>query len=255
MARVLAIASQKGGVGKTTTAINLGAYLAAAGRETLLVDLDPQGNATSGLSVAPTLESPLDDLWSGPGTWETLAQETETPHLHVFGAPGRAKHPLEGFSLRSTRVAELRAGLDAGPWDVVIVDSPPSLGPLTSLALAWADGVIIPVQCEYFAMEGLAQMLEMIERADQGRSTPLEIAGILLTLFSETFELAVEVVEEVRKYFPNRVLETIIPRDIALAEATSYGEPVRRYAPRSRGAWAYLNLAKEILAHDSAEAR
>ena len=255
MTQVLAIASQKGGVGKTTTAVNLGSYLAQAGHETLIIDLDPQGNATSGLSVRSPVPTPLSDLWGGQSKWQKLAAPTAIPSLALFPGPARSGEPLEGFSLRSARIADLRAELDAASWDHVIIDSPPSLGPLTSLSLAWADAVLVPVQCEYFAMEGLTQMLELVDRANQGRSKPLEILGILLTLFSETHQLSVEVATEVRKYFPREVLETIIPRDIALAEATSHGEPVCRYAPRSRGAWAYLNLAKEILANECAQAR
>ena len=255
MTQVLAIASQKGGVGKTTTAINLGSYLAQAGRETLIIDLDPQGNATSGLSVTSPVPTPLSDLWTGKTGWEKVATPTAIPGLSVFPAPSRSAQPLEGFSLRSARISELRAALDAEDWDYAIIDSPPSLGPLTSLTLAWADQVIVPVQSEYFAMEGLAQMLEVIQTANQSRSKPLEVLGILLTLFSETQQLSIEVAGEVRKYFPRQVLETIIPRDIALAEATSHGEPACRYAPRSRGAWAYLNLAKEILAYECAETR
>ena len=254
MTKVLAIASQKGGVGKTTTAINLGSYLAQSGREVLIIDLDPQGNATSGLSVVSPSSIPITDLWAGKSSWEDLSASTTVPQLSVFGAGPRAE-TLDDLSLRSTRVSELRASLATSPWEIVVIDSPPSLGPATHLALSWADEVLIPVQCEYFAMEGLTQMLELVERTNRERSKPLEIAGILLTLFSETSQLSVEVVEEVRKYFPRHVLETIIPRDEALAEATSHGEPVSRYAPRARGAWAYLNLAKEILAHEREEAR
>jgi chromosome partitioning protein len=253
MTRILAIASQKCGVGKTTTAVHLGAYLALAGQRTLLIDLDPQGNATSGLSVEPPVADPLGELWTGSADWSSLARPApEVDRLQVLTSPSRARESFESFTLRSSRVTELRAQLLAGDWDFVVIDSPPTLGPLTSLALAWADGVIIPVQCEYFAMEGLTQMLETIGRANAGRAIPLEVTGILLTLFSESFELSVEVVEEVRKYFPDKALQTIIPRDIALAEAASHGTAASGYAPRSRGAWAYLNLAKEILAHDHA---
>jgi chromosome partitioning protein len=257
LVRAIAIASQKGGVGKTTTAINLCAYLAGAGRRVLLIDLDPQGNATSGLSVPAPAKSPIRDLWQGNTTWTSAATPTGFEGLSVVPSPPNAAIPVDPSELRSPRGPELRAQLDqiSPGWEYVVLDCPPSVGPLTSLALQWADSVLVPVQCEYFAMEGLAQMLQVIEQAERSRSRRLELEGILLTLFSPELELAIEVVHEVRKHFPQDVLETIIPRDVALAEATSHGEPICRYAPRSRGAWAYLNLAKEILEHECAQTR
>lgn len=255
--RAIAIASQKGGVGKTTTAINLCAYLASVSRRVLLIDLDPQGNATSGISVPAPAHSPIRDLWRGGATWTSVATRTGFEGLSVVPSPPHASVALDLPDLRGPRSAELRVALeetDPG-WEFVILDCPPSVGPLTSLALQWADSVLVPVQCEYFAMEGLAQMLQVIEQAERSRSRRLEIEGILLTLFSPELELAIEVVHEVRKHFPQDVLETIIPRDVALAEASSHGEPICRYAPRSRGAWAYLNLAKEILQHECAQTR
>jgi chromosome partitioning protein len=257
LVRAIAIASQKGGVGKTTTAINLCAYLASAQRRVLLIDLDPQGNATSGLSVPAPAKSPIRDLWQGKSTWQTAATPTAFEGLSVVPSPPNATVPLELGDLRGGRSSELRSALESATpaWEFVVLDCPPSVGPLTSLALQWADSVLVPVQCEYFAMEGLAQMLQVIEQAERSRSRRLDLEGILLTLFSAELELSIEVVQEVRKHFPQQVLETIIPRDVALAEATSHGEPICRYAPRSRGAWAYLNLAKEILEHECAEAR
>jgi len=255
LARVIGIASQKGGVGKTTTAVNLGAYLALAGERVLLIDLDPQGNATSGVSAAAD-ETALERLWEGNATWESVVSETQIPHLSVLSSSQRPEIPRYLEDLRSRRISELRAELDqSSSWDLVLIDAPPSLGPLTSLALAWADSVLIPVQCEYFAMEGLAQMIALIRNSDAGRSRPLQLAGILLTLFEHDRQLAVDVVEEVRKFFPQEVLESIIPRDVDLAEATSHGQPVCVYAPRSRGAWAYLNLAKELRDHECAQTR
>jgi chromosome partitioning protein len=257
VSRVIAIASQKGGVGKTTTATNLGSYLAGAGHRVLLIDLDPQGNATSGLSIDPPDHSPLRDLWDGTRSWADVAVSTAIEGLSVVPSPPSSSSPRRRGDLRTARVPEIRAALAATSpgWDFSILDCPPSLGPLTNLALQWADSVIVPVQCEYYAMEGLTQMLHLIEQADKARARPLEIAGILLTLFSPELQLSIEVVEEVRKYFPQHAFETIIPRDVALAEATSHGEPVSRYSPRCRGAWAYLNLAKEILEHECAKTR
>jgi chromosome partitioning protein len=251
----MAVASQKGGVGKTTTAINLGAYLAAAGEQVLVIDLDSQGNATSSLSVrAPGETPPLRALWDG-STWQELAQETAIPGLQVFPSVLTSSPPIQTSDLRTARQAELRETLAGGGWTWVILDCPPSIGVATELALSWADSVLVPVQCEYLAMEGLAQMLELIGRSGRTRQRPPGLAGILLTLFSAEHQLSVDVVEEVRKYFPDHVLATIVPRDITLAEAASHGKPISLYAPRSRGAWAYLSAAKEILAHEPAQAR
>lgn len=257
MTRIVAIASQKGGVGKTTTAVNLAAYLALAGEKVLLIDLDPQANATSGLSVPCPEEPPLKKLLDGKSSWLDQAHETSVPGLWCLPTAANIEQTVTDDDLRSPGLSALRASLKESdpPLEAVILDCPPSLGSVTRFALHLADSVLVPVQCEYFAMEGLAQMLELVSRAQQVRTNPIAIEGLLLTLFSPELDLAHEVAEEVRRFFPTETLETIIPRDATLAEASSHGAPICLYDPRSVGAWAYLNLAKEILDHEFQETR
>jgi len=255
LTRIVAIASQKGGVGKTTTAINLASYLALAGRRVLLIDLDPQANATSGLSVPHPTDPPLKTLLSGKTSWSSLAEKTSIARLNCLPTAVNIEQPITEEDLRSPGLSLFRSSLREPEHrlDEVILDCPPSLGPVTRLALHLADSVLVPVQCEYFAMEGLAQMLELVRQAEQARTTPIAIEGLLLTLFAPELDLAHEVAEEVRRYFPRETLETLIPRDPALAEASSHGAPICLYDRRSVGAWAYLNLAKEILQHEFQE--
>ena len=255
MSKVIAIASQKGGVGKTTTAVNLAAFLTHAGHRVLLMDVDPQGNATSGVGVERSEQGTLQDLLSGKKSWRDVLVASPTEGLYVLPA---TEKPAANETLTFTRpqVQRLRAALhDDLDLEWIIVDCPPSFGPLPRLALELADSVLIPVQSEYYAMEGLSQILPVIEDVNKHRpEDPLEIEGLLITMFAPELDLSHEVLNEIREYFPDRTLETVVPRDVALAEASSHGIPVCDYDLRSRGAWAYMNLAKEILEHDTEKA-
>jgi chromosome partitioning protein len=250
MTRIVALANQKGGVGKTTTAINLGASLAACERKVLLVDLDPQANATSGLglpkneakSMYPVLvdELPIRDVIRG----------TDLPTLFV--APSSvdlvaADLELGAQERREYRLQEVLSEID-GDFDYVLIDSPPSLGLLTINGLTAADAVLVPMQCEYFAIEGIAQLLNTVERVRESLNPKLEIEGIALTMFDERMNLARQVAEEVRGHFGEKVYRTIIPRNVRLGEAPSFGKPIILYDIRSRGSEAYINLAKEFIA-------
>jgi len=253
-ARIYTLVNQKGGVGKTTTAINLSAYLAAFGQRVLLVDLDPQANATSCLGVDKrTVES---------GTYEALlelapAQKSilTTPELKISllpSSPSLAGAEVELVE-QPERELRLKKALEAllEHYDYILVDCPPSLSLLTVNGLAAArDGVIIPVQCEYLALEGVGQLLETLQRVRQSLHPDLQVRGVVMTMFDSRTHLAMDVVEEIRKHFPEQVFKSIVPRSIRLAEAPSYGLPISSYAPSSTGAQAYAALARELLMGD-----
>ena len=248
MGRVLCVANQKGGVGKTTTAVNLAGALATAGEKTLLVDLDPQCNATSGLGHAPTPNHPLV-------AGEPLRQgihPTDVAGLDLL--PGtRSFRDVEMLARDDPRHTEqLREHLQSGfnAYDFVLIDCPPSLGPITKTALACSTEVLMPIQCEYFAMEGLAQMIEVIRQVMQDQPGRLEFGGIVLTMYDHTLELTEEVEEEVREFFGEIVYRTVVPRDVAVAEAPSHGQTIIHYAPRTRGARAHVELCMEVLERD-----
>ncbi len=247
MGRVFCVVNQKGGVGKTTTAINLAAALAKSGAETLLVDLDPQCNATTGLGQSPAESHPLV-------VGDPLKRALRRTMDHLDLLPGsRAFRDVEalakGGEAQTTRLRHyLSNGLSG--YDFVLIDCPPSVGELTRTALASSTEVLMPIQCEYFAMEGLAQMIEAIRQVMETRANQLQFGGIVLTMYDHTLELTHEVEAEVRDFFGEIVFETVIPRDVAVSEAPSHGKSVIDYAPRCRGARAYVELCMEVLERD-----
>lgn len=244
MGRILCVANQKGGVGKTTTAVNLAVALAKSGARTLLVDLDPQCNATSGLGLRPAERHPLV---SRQLLKESL-RETATPDLEVL--PGsRNFQDIESLAGGEGQSATLRQHLAGGltSYDFVLIDCPPSLGQLTRVALANSNEVLMPIQCEYFAMEGLTQMIEVIRQVMTQNPGRLKFGGILLTMYDHTLELTKEVDDEVRDFFGEIVFRTVIPRDVAVSEAPSHALSVLDYAPRARGSRAYAQLCMEVL--------
>jgi chromosome partitioning protein len=250
-ARIVAVANQKGGVGKTTTAISLGATLAAYERQILLVDLDPQSNCSSGLGFRGDAEEPTSyDLVLGGATVSSAAQPTDFPHLTMIPAtPGLAGAEIElvGLVGREFRLRDALSGDHAAPYDFILVDCPPSLGLLTVNALAAADGLLVPIQCEYFAMEGVSMLMSTVEEVRRFLNPRLTIDGILLTMYDERTNLARQVAEEVREVFGDLVFETVVPRNVRLAEAPSFGRPIHAYDLRSHGAQAYLELGREYL--------
>jgi chromosome partitioning protein len=250
MARIYALANQKGGVGKTTTAVNLGAYLAAQGRRVLLVDVDPQANATSSLGLDKTaLARSVYDLLVGAEPPSHLINLTSCPGLDVMpSSPALAGAEVELVDLvgRETR---LRRALEQirSRYDYILVDTPPSLGMLTLNALVAADGVLIPVQCEYLPLEGLTQLLQTIELVRQSLNPHLSIRGLIMTMYDSRINLARQVVDDIQQHFHSSVFASIIPRSVKLSEAPSYGESILTYAPESTGGRAYAALCQELL--------
>jgi chromosome partitioning protein len=249
MARIIAIANQKGGVGKTTTAINLAAAMAAYDQKVLLIDLDPQANATSGMGFSKREETGAIYGVLISGEAAPAIRETAFPNLWVLPS-GR---DLVGAEVELVnhpdREAKLRFALGAvrGSYDYILIDCPPSLSLLTVNALTASDSVLVPIQTEYFALEGLTELLDTIERVRDSFNPLLAMEGIVLTMFDERTNLARQVVEDIRQHFGDKVFETIIPRNVRLGEAPSFGKPVLAYDIKSKGAEAYLALGREFL--------
>ena len=252
MGKVISLVNQKGGVGKTTTSINLSASLAYLGKRVLLIDLDPQGNTTTGVGINKgDINNSIYDVLTGRCTCVEAMIKTKYKQLYVLPATIN----LAGLDIELLEKSQQEPGFAKGAhledikdnFDFIIIDCPPSLGLITTNALTASDSVIIPVQCEFFALEGIMQLLNTIRLAQKQLNPNLDIEGVLLTMLDSRTNLGFEVVEDIRKFFKEKVYNTIIPRLIRLTEAPSHGEPIIVYDPKSKGSEAYLNLAKEVI--------
>ena len=256
MGKIIALVNQKGGVGKTTTSINLSASLAVLGKKVLLIDLDPQGNTTTGVGINKgDIEKSIYDVLIGECNITEAMIKTKYKNLYVLPATIN----LAGLDIELVEKSKQEQGFIKGEqlkihledvknsFDFIIIDCPPSLGVITTNALTAANSVIIPVQCEFFALEGITQLLKTVMLAQKTLNPTLDIEGVLLTMLDSRTNLGFEVVEDIRKFFKEKVYNTIIPRLVRLTEAPSHGEPIIAYDPKSRGSEAYLNLAKEVI--------
>ncbi|KON85935.1 sporulation initiation inhibitor Soj [Sporosarcina globispora] len=252
MGKIIAVANQKGGVGKTTTSVNLGACLAYIGKKVLLVDIDPQGNATSGIGIEKAdVDHCIYDVLVDDVEASKVIKPTSVENLYAIPATiqlAGAEIELVPTISREVRLKRALEEVKAN-FDYVIIDCPPSLGLLTINSLTASDAVIIPVQCEYYALEGLSQLLNTVRLVQKHLNHDLKIEGVLLTMLDARTNLGIQVIEEVKKYFQDKVYKTIIPRNVRLGEAPSHGEPIITYDPRSRGAEVYLELAKEVVSN------
>ncbi|WP_168123266.1 AAA family ATPase [Paenibacillus sp. HB172176] len=255
MSKIIAIANQKGGVGKTTTSVNLAACLASLGRKVLLVDIDPQGNTTSGLGINKAdVENCIYDILIDDVHPKEAMVETMVHGLTVIPATIQLAGAEIELVPTISREHRLKKSLQLikDQFDYILIDCPPSLGILTINSLTAADSVLIPIQCEYYALEGLSQLLNTVRLVQKHLNTSLQIEGVLLTMLDARTNLGIQVIEEVKKYFQQKVYQTIIPRNVRLSEAPSHGQAIITYDPRSKGAEVYLELAKEVITYEQA---
>lgn len=251
--RVIAVANQKGGVGKTTTAVNLSACIANLGKQVLLVDIDPQGNTTSGIGINKAdVRYCIYDVIINDVPVQDAILRTLIDTLSILPATIQLAGAEIELVPTISREVRLRRALQTlrSQFEYIIIDCPPSLGLLTVNALTAADSVLIPIQCEYYALEGLSQLLNTIRLVQKHLNTSLEVEGVLLTMLDARTNLGLQVIEDVKKYFRDKVYRTVIPRNVRLSEAPSHGQPIIFYDPRSRGAETYMDLAKEVVQDD-----
>lgn len=256
MAKVIAVANQKGGVGKTTTAVNLSSCLGYKGKKVLLIDVDPQGNSTSGLGIDKKniKKSAYDVLINDVDIQDTLVK---TPIENLMLCPSNiqlagAEVELVSTISRETRLKNSISSIKKD-YDFIMIDCPPSLGLLTLNSLTASNTILVPIQCEYYALEGLSQLMETVKLVQKHLNMSLDVEGVVLTMFDARTNLSIQVVEEVKKYFRNKVYRTVIPRNVRLSEAPSYGLPIILYDPKSKGAECYLDLADEVIEYSEEE--
>lgn len=250
MAKVIAIANQKGGVGKTTTAVNLSSCLAVKGKKVLVIDIDPQGNTTSGLGIdKKTISKSIYDVLINDVSVESTLVNTAIDNLRLCASNiqlAGAEVELVPIMSRETRMKMALADIKK-EYDFIIIDCPPSLGLLTVNSLTASDTILVPIQCEYYALEGLSQLMNTVKLVQKHLNPNLDVEGVVLTMFDARTNLSIQVVEEVKKYFRNKVYRTIIPRNVRLSEAPSFGLPIILYDPKSKGAECYMELAEEVI--------
>ena len=257
MAKVIAIANQKGGVGKTTTAVNLSSCLAYKGKKVAIIDVDPQGNTTSGLGIdKKNIGKSIYEVLINDESIEKTLLKTKVDNLYICPSNIQlvgAEVELVSVISRETRMKEAIEGIRK-KFDFILIDCPPSLGLLTLNALTAADTILVPIQCEYYALEGLSQLMNTVRLVQKHLNPMLDVEGVVLTMFDARTNLSIQVVEDVKKYFRNKVYRTVIPRNVRLSEAPSYGLPIILYDPKSKGAECYLDLAQEVIDYSEEDA-